>query len=208
MSLETQRAEWEERVRMYGPHRAVLNVKNSTPEREAEFIRTQEEIVSRLLARQLVASDRAVLDFGCGTGRWSGTLADMVGECVGTDPTSSLLAVALANGRPGVSFRRYEAFVMGGPEFDVVFACLVLNAILDDSMLASAVAGIDRVLKPGGLVFLVDVTRRRNVRTRWSVLRSVEEYALAFTSVAPLHVLGEYLDLGETHSIMAGRKAR
>lgn len=201
------RAEWAERVRLYGPHRAVLNVKNGTPEREAAFFRTQEDVVSRLLARQLVASDHMALDFGCGTGRWTPILANMVGRCVGIDITPEILSVAMACAGWDVIFREYAGTIPAGRnDFDVVFSCLVLNAILDDEALSETISDMARVLRPGGLVFIVDVTQRSNVRTRWSVLRSVEEYRAAFACVAPLQLLGEYLDLGETHSIMAGRK--
>jgi SAM-dependent methyltransferase len=204
--MPDSRAEWDERVRMYGPRRAVLNVKNSSPEREAAFISAQEAAVVPLLRGMLRREDRFVVDFGCGTGRWSGRLARMViGRCLAIDPTPAILAEAKPD--PRVDYRIMgRAIPLASGIADVVFACLVMNAIVADEDVVRAVSEIGRVLRPGGLLFLVDVTLRSNERTRWSVLRSEWGYAEMFKDVAPLRAVGSYLDLGELHSIMAGRK--
>jgi hypothetical protein len=59
------------------------------------------------------------------------------------------------------------------------------------------------------LFFLIDNTEGkggRPVRSRWSISRTVEEYREACRGITALRVLGAYVDLGETNTILAGRK--
>lgn len=209
---DVQRAEWSERVRLYGPERAASNVSNRTPEMVAAFDRVQREAVRPLLVAQREEGDTLALDYGCGTGRWSATLAALFGECVAMDPTPEIIAAACANS-PGSSIRFLRMDGGRVPLADgaagVVFSALVLNTILSESMLDATVRELGRVLRPGGLLFIVDLTWRPGPRRgRWSVARTSYEYVRAFAEVAPLRHLGEYRDGLEVHSILAGRKAR
>ena len=197
---------WRDRVSRFGPERSVLNAKRKTPESRAEFDRIQFGAVLPILRSQRRESDRSILDYGCGIGRWSCILGTM-GTVLAVDPTPEILASAPRD-TPSVSYLPLGCgrIPCWPRAVDVVFSCLVLNAITDPEMLAETVAEFDRALKPGGLLFLVDLTWRHQVESTWSVMRSADEYAELFRDVAPLSVLGSYEDLGEIHSIMAGRK--
>jgi ubiquinone/menaquinone biosynthesis C-methylase UbiE len=89
---------------------------------------------------------------------------------------------------------------------DVVWICLVLMCITDERALRRSIAEIDRVVRPDGLLFLVENTESRE-NLRHLSYRSVEEYQSLFT-FAKLEHAGDYHDLGERISILTGRKHR
>jgi len=87
---------------------------------------------------------------------------------------------------------------------DVVWICLVLGGIIDDSVLRFTIDEINRVLKKDGLVFLVENTSEKKDGDYWK-FRSVQTYQKLFSFVELRH-LSDYFDLGERISIMTGRK--
>lgn len=204
---DSHMAAWAERVREFGPVRASGNASRKTPEQIAEFDRVQRSAVMPALRAALRPGDAPTLDFGCGTGRWSEALAAECGSCVAVDPTPEILAVAKATPRVRFAPMVDGQIPLPDASVGVVFSCLVLNAIVLPAMLTGTVREFARVLRAGGLLFVVDLTTRPGPALgRWSVARSVDEYRIAFAGVAPLSVVGEYLDGIETHSIMVGRK--
>lgn len=221
MALDWQRAraEWDDRVRSMGT-RAVFNCCHKTPEALDNITTLQRETIFPLLKRQLTGGEKTALDFGCGFGRWTADIADAIdGYCIGTDPTPQLLLAAIdsytkrALNQP-VDFLLYKEgrIPASDGQVDLIWSCMVLSTILDDEMLAHTAREFDRVLAPGGLLFIVDNTagppHRPIVRSRWSMSRTVEEYRQAFSAITDLVELGHYVDLGEVNTIMAGRKAK
>ena len=216
---EARKREWDTRVESLGVDRAVFHLRHRTPEALAAITKLQEDAILPIFHELLGGvpayyeeRDVTLLDFGCGIGRWSPTL-QQIGRAIAVDPTAQFLEYAKEHSPldPPSEYRLYcdGRIPMDDGEADVVWACMVLSTVLDDAMLAATVAEIDRVLKPGGLMFLVDNTwgQGKPVRSRWSMSRTVIEYQAAFAKVAPLVELGHYVDLGETNTIMAGRKA-
>jgi ubiquinone/menaquinone biosynthesis C-methylase UbiE len=86
---------------------------------------------------------------------------------------------------------------------DVIWVCLVLGCI-KGRLLKKSVSEMARVLKDGGLVFLVENTQEQEDTEYWAY-RQFDEYKrlLAFVKLTHLH---DYFDVGERISIMAGRK--
>lgn len=218
---EARRREWDTRVESLGVGRAVFHLRHKTPEALKAITDLQEQAILPVFRTLLqdgpregtgLLAETVALDFGCGIGRWTPMLARTCGMAIGVDPTEQFLAYA----------RKYNALEapstyldykngcipLDDSSVDVVWACMVLSTVLDDVMLKATIVEIDRVLKPGGLMFLVDNTwgPKGEVRSRWSMSRTVIEYQVAFAKVAPLMELGQYVDLGETNTIMAGRK--
>jgi ubiquinone/menaquinone biosynthesis C-methylase UbiE len=208
----TRSDEWAKRVKMFGT-RAVFNICHPPAELEA-VTKLQRDTILPLFKSQVTPADTYVLDFGCGWGRWTETLSEMVdGIALGVDPTPEFLAEAEKRRTSAcVQFLPYAQgrVPMEDSGADVVWACLVLSTVLEEDMLAHTVGELGRVLRPGGLMFLVDNTagpaHRPVVRSRWSMSRTVEEYRAAFAKWVDLQLLGAYTDLGEVNSIMAGRK--
>jgi 2-polyprenyl-6-hydroxyphenyl methylase/3-demethylubiquinone-9 3-methyltransferase len=93
---------------------------------------------------------RRVLDLGCGKGRFARPLAEAGAEVYGIDLSAAMLAEARGIERVRGSARRLP-FAAG--TFDAVIAVEVLEhvAAIDD-----ALAETRRVLRPGGIVAIVD----------------------------------------------------
>jgi SAM-dependent methyltransferase len=181
-----------------------LNIGHKEEEIEA-VTRMQKETLFPLLRERLKPEDKRLLDFGCGPGRFTGDLAALIGgSVVGIDPIQRLLDLA-----PKAEHVEYRKLTGAGisaknESFDVVWICLVLGGIVDERELRHSVNEIGRVLKPGGLLFLVENTTDAPDSAYWK-FRSIDEYRnlFQFAAVSPV---SEYFDLGERISILAGRK--
>jgi len=213
LNWQHRREEWAERVKSLGP-RAVYNVAHRTPDIQAQFTEMQKQALLPELRRRLTGDELVTLDFGCGIGRWSPVLADLIGgQVIATDPTPALLAEATrTRAHPAVTYVPYEDGVIKVAYglVHVLWSCLVLSTILDDEMLKHTVSEFRRVLVPNGLLFVVDNTsgpaHRPVVRSRWSRSRTVEEYTRAFEPICLVEAIETYTDQGEGHHIFVGRK--
>jgi len=176
----------------------------------------QRSVMLPLLRSQLNGTERVILDFGCGWGRWTQRLADIIGGlAIGVDPTPHFLE--LAEPEESVEFRLYEDghIPCEDASVDVIWCSLVLSVIIDDDLFKHTVIELGRVLKPCGLMFLSDNTAgppcsrtgRVEIRGHWSRSRTVQEYIDAFAGWVELKFLGNYENLQEVDSIMAGRKS-
>ena len=194
---------WTARARKLGV-RSVLNIGHTDEEVEA-VTRMQRELLFPLLRERLRPGEKRLLDFGCGPGRFTRDLAALIdGTVLGVDPIQRYLDLAPKDGR--VEYRRLEHHTVPAPNesFDVAWICLVLGGILDARELSHSVREIGRLLKPGGLVFLVENTSEKADGAHWA-FRSTDAYRNLFT-FASLVPVAEYFDLGERISVMAGRK--
>ncbi len=104
----------------------------------------------------LQAGDR-VLEVGCGTGRFIGSIAPQVRSAVGIDPSEQMIEFA-QNNVEGVSFEVASSpgLPFANGEFDVVFECTVLSFV-DDPV--ATVTDMVRVTRDGGSVFVGDLNR-------------------------------------------------
>jgi ubiquinone/menaquinone biosynthesis C-methylase UbiE len=194
---------WEQRHKKYGV-RSILNLGHTEEEVDA-VTRMQKAKLFPLLAKQLNGHEKMILDFGCGPGRFTADLAEMIqGRAVGVDPSEYLLSLTPENSH--VEYRRMEEGVipLEDASADVVWICLVLSIIIDEQVLRQTLGEFDRVLKADGLLFLVANTAEREDMAHIK-FRSVSEYQEAFANV-DLRLISEYDDLGERISIMAGRR--
>jgi SAM-dependent methyltransferase len=176
------------------------------PESEFDAVTNcQKSILYPHLKSRLKGNERRVLDFGCGPGRFTADLAALVGECIGVDPIQALLDLAPAS--PRVTYRPIAegAIPLEDSSTDVVWCCLVLGG-LKDSVLSSSIREIQRVLRPGGLLFLVENTQEKADGPHWR-FRSRRTYAALFVGIPLLEVACTYYDAGEEISVMTGRKA-
>jgi SAM-dependent methyltransferase len=101
-------------------------------------------------------SSLSVLDFGCGTGGISRFLAPELPRLDGTDISAASLDQARAF-IPGVRFTHAPetALPFADASFDAVFAVCVFHHI-DPAARARSVAEINRILKPDGLVIIME----------------------------------------------------
>ena len=101
---------------------------------------------------------RAVLDLGCGTGRFTGMLAGCLrATALGVDPSPSMLIRARVGARGRVKFRRgrAERIPVGDGQVDLVFMSQTWHHLADEER---AAAELWRVLAPGGRVCIRNST--------------------------------------------------
>jgi len=145
-----------------------------------------------------------VLDFGCGTGRFSAKLSELIdGKVIAVDPIQEL--INLAKPHPHVEYlvSRNNKLPIEDEKVDILWICLVLGGIKEKDI-KSILPELDRVCKPGAIICLVENTINKPDAPHW-YFRSPEWYSnkLYF---ADLNKVGSYYDLEEEISIMIGRK--
>jgi ArsR family transcriptional regulator len=106
----------------------------------------------------LLDENWTVGDLGCGTGRISASLAPFVRQVVAVDDSRAMLNAArrrLADAA-NVDFRQgdLESLPVGDGELDAAVLALVLNYVAEP---ARALAEVQRALKPGGRMLVVDM---------------------------------------------------
>ena len=194
---------WEQRARLLG-QRAVLNASHSESEMRDVTARQKNELYP-VFRDSLSGSEQIVLDFGCGTGRFTPDLARIVGgKAIGVDPTASLLHLAPRS--DDVEYRRMNEGLIPVEDrsIDAIWIVLVLGAITEPPALRGTIAEIDRVLKPGGLVLVAENTSSKADGPYWAY-RSLDEYTTMFAGYS-LVPRGQYVDLDDRISILVGRK--
>jgi ubiquinone/menaquinone biosynthesis C-methylase UbiE len=192
---------WEQRVRKFG-RQSVLNLNHSQDEFETVTQYQKKEIYPHF-RRALRGDEKVVLDYGCGPGRFSPDLAEMIGSCVGVDIVAGLLDLAPKSSLVQYKVMRDGVIPLPSDSADAVWVCLVLGGI-DGEDLVRSVSEIKRVLLPGGLLFVVENTSDQRDGEYWR-FRTVQQYLELFPYAA-LHHVHDYDDLGERISVMSGRK--
>lgn len=147
---------WEDRAaRMGAP--AVGDVSWSDADWDDETKYDLETVLPAFVKR-FPAPTRRVLDFGCGVGRFTSTLATHAEEgAIGCDATASLLAIAE---RDKTSEKASFQQVRGGlpfPDghFDAVWVSYVFIHVLGEAKRDLA-RELDRVLAPGGALCIIE----------------------------------------------------
>jgi SAM-dependent methyltransferase len=189
---------WDRRAAAHG-RRAVLNISHSEDEFDVvtEF---QKGALFPQLESALEPDDRVVLDFGCGPGRFTPALAELVhGTAIGIDPVRHLLD--LAPRRENVTYLLSDGRVIPLPDssVDVVWVCLVLGGIRE---LDPTIAELERVARPGALFLVAENTSELGDLDHW-FYRSVEDYQDAFGRA--LVLVDDYVDEDERISVLRGR---
>ncbi|MAF13179.1 methyltransferase type 11 [Candidatus Poribacteria bacterium] len=112
----------------------------------------QTEWGHRLIAELDIAGDEHVLDIGCGDGRLTGQLAQLVprGRVLGIDASSRMIDAAQSSGARNCEFRVLDAARLDMPgEFDLIFSNAALHWVKDHGRLLRA--SFD-ALRPDGVI--------------------------------------------------------
>jgi ubiquinone/menaquinone biosynthesis C-methylase UbiE len=125
-----------------------------------------------------IKGDEVVLDFGCGSGRFSYWIAPKVRKVVGLEVTPEMIDLAEKNRSvENVEFMVYDGihFPVITYLFDIIVSVWVLQ-YMDMERLKSTVSELARYLKPGGRVCLIEQASDNPKAER----PRVEEYLQAF----------------------------
>jgi SAM-dependent methyltransferase len=195
---------WRDRAQRYG-RRSVLNLAHN--EREYDTVTVyQKQILFPLLSSQLNGSESIALDFGCGPGRFTRELAQLInGTVVGVDIAPELLKMAPTTLNVTFACIGTDIIPFHDASFDIVWSSLVLGGIPDERI-EQSIAEIERILRPGGLFFFVENTAKLVNTTYW-FFRDEGTYVRLAAFCNP-EVLGRYEDIGQPISIFAGKKSQ
>jgi ubiquinone/menaquinone biosynthesis C-methylase UbiE len=194
---------WRTRAARYGS-RAVINIACAGHDLSA-LTEKHRQIIFPLLMSRARPTDKIVLDFGCGAGRFTPELARALnGKVIGMDIVQTLLD--LAPPARDVEYRLMpEAQIpLDDRSVDVIWIFGVLGGITERKMLGETIFELDRVLRPGGLMFLVENTTNKPSAAHW-IFRGFAEY-WRLVDFVNLEYLGDFREANERMSIMAGRK--
>jgi ubiquinone/menaquinone biosynthesis C-methylase UbiE len=117
--------------------------------------------LDRLTAHVPPPEVKAIIDLGCGTGRFSAALAGaFLARVTGIDPSEKMLAEARAKDSGDVVFRRGsgEALEAADGSVDLIFLSMVFHHLTDPERTAGEAF---RVLRPGGFVAVRNSSRER-----------------------------------------------
>lgn len=138
---------------------------------DARFRTAQGRLFSALEFRQLNRAVRLleqgarVLEVGCGTARFAGSLAQRGFAVVATDPSADMLEVAAAKwaGIANIGFEQAEGnhLRFADEAFDLVFAIRVANQTESEAYALAMIHEMIRVTRHGGLVLIEFVNRHR-----------------------------------------------
>ncbi len=106
--------------------------------------------------RELVPPGSEILDVGCGTGAFAGALGAAGYRTYGVDASLGMLAEARRHGRAQVALGRGEALPFRAGAFDLAITIATLHHITDPDLVARTLAGMVRVVRPGGVVVAWD----------------------------------------------------
>jgi SAM-dependent methyltransferase len=193
---------WRKRVAALG-RRAVFDRRHSEAELDAVSAAQREMLLPMLRAR-LNGTERVVLDYGCGWGRFTGMLAETTGGlAVGMDPVIDLLVLAAHDPHVGYVASPPGVVPLATDSVDVAWILLVLGCITDQKTLGYTTAELRRVLRPGALLLVAENTSaqpdRRHIR-----FRSVAMYRALFPEF-DLELVGEIADIDQRISVLVGR---
>jgi SAM-dependent methyltransferase len=106
--------------------------------------------------RDLLPIGGEVLDVGCGTGAFAGTLHEAGFRTFGIDASLGMLTEARRHERALVALGRGEALPFRDGAFDLAITIATLHHITDPQLIAKTLAGMVRVVRPGGVVVAWD----------------------------------------------------
>lgn len=168
---------WEERARRHGARAAGY----SDTAMDAYEDRLRRSAIERLVGR---GQGLRLLDAGCGSGRWSVRLAEAGWLVTGADISDTLLA--LAPRAPNVTYvsGALQDLDLPSSNFDAVLSVTVLQHITDDRDFEAAIENLTRMLRPGGLIAVLEYGPLRVLGRMPAYMRarSRGEWIRAFTS--------------------------
>jgi len=128
---------------------------------------------------QYVSPEKRILDFGCGYGRALGFLWDRgYRNSIGFDPAPAMIAKA-RNRFPAIEFEELSTpphLPLDDASIDAVLLFSVLTCVPTDEGQRAIIAEAERVLRPGGLVYISDLWLQTDERNKERYVRDEPKY--------------------------------
>lgn len=158
--MKENRRYWDEQAR-YGRYRAVIDPNDISGYKNSYIISIRDRAI--LNALNGVPPNAVVLDFGCGSGNLSKTVAENGYRPVGVDISFDLLQYTHSlDGKSGL-FVQYDGHRLPFSSncFDACLTFWVLNYLTEIDLFRQSLNEIIRVMKPGGRLIAIEQTRRK-----------------------------------------------
>lgn len=201
---------WHWRAEELGA-RAVVDVRYSAAELPL-VTQSQCDMLFPVVRAELEGWESRVLDVGCGIGRFTPWLAELVeGEAIGVEPVADLLALAPAHERVRYALMEPGRIPLENESVDMVWIFTVLGG-LGDEALRDTVSEVRRVLVPNGLVLLAENEKSQSEAppqqhgAHW-VSRAPSEY-VSFFDWCDLRCVLSFPDWDNSVALMTGRRRR
>ena len=201
------------------PLAAVLDPADAIGTKNAQIDRIHKWALGRAMGP---LADRAVLDFGCGTGRLTRFVTAQGAKAIGVDATAEMVEAARSLS-PELPFEHINGreLPFDNAAFDVVITAYVLQYYVGGNGLDDLVTEFARVLRPGGMVVAIEQVATSLDRGADAATYAAELGRPPFRppSIEPIRLgaPSRVLDLAERHRLvraiplvpaMAGLEAR
>lgn len=198
---------WNDLVRSHGC-RSVMSIIASSEQVDAETAR-QIPLLREAIRPFLTGHEKTALDFGCGYGRFTAMLANLIdGRALGFDPSSAMVAAAQWHADVDyVSCPTGEFFhetQQAETRFDLILAFAVLGE--PNIPVWSTAMNLGRLLSDEGMIVVVEHVVPSPDSSRWWRFRQPGFYEEVFCACnIALHGVGTVAQLDDTMTIYAGR---
>ena len=178
--MEDQKEHWAQTAK-FGALASVIDP-NDTKGLKNLYIA---QLRDHVFVRNLPTREIELLDFGCGSGNLSKSLASESRRITGIDISAELLNLAIQqNDSSFCKFVLYDGaeIPFESQSFDYVATYVVLNHIVDDGQLTETLRNVSRVLKDDGRALFIEQTRRKEKTTADGIKkqRSVADFTNIF----------------------------
>jgi SAM-dependent methyltransferase len=131
--------------------------------------------------KRWVQPDSRILDYGCGYGRAVGILAAAgFKNLMGLDPAPAMIAAAHRN-HPSIAFDVLtdpSEISLPDASVDALLLIAVLTCIPESTAQRRTIAGITRVLRPGGILYVSDMGLQTDARNLERYARGEAKYGV------------------------------
>jgi len=193
---------WSDRTRKFTKYSVI---DTQTPKDEYGYVtRKQKNFLFSNLKKFLTGKEANILDFGCGTGRFSNDLAKLTktGKVLAVDTEEEMIKLAKNSQR--VKYQHINSFKQIKGKFDIIFIANVLGGIEVKNLKKIAKFLISK-LKKNGIFFLNENTDNSNISKKetlreWSSRN--EKFYIKLFSRIKLKKIDEYKYLQQKEKII------
>lgn len=182
---------------------------DSAAEQEAVVAQCQAYVLP-IIGALVRLPTKHVLDFGCGSGRWTNGLSRISESYTGVDMLEPALALAHAShpDKEYVLVNPNEPLPFRSDSFSVVLTCCVLQHCIESAFLKTVIQESVRVLAKDGLFVSIENCSDKKAIPDWIIYRDPIVYAKYFmdAGLAEAKHTSTFMKGRESHALMIHKK--